>query len=207
MQSGGDRARKNNQGEVRRILQGQRCVLRQSARQGQDQRLFQQFQIIEFEARLVGQGRNQQAGVDAVVQQVVDLDVGGRFLQHDLHLREGGAVAAQERRQHAVVGRRHEGQRQASALSCGGSARQFRQFVRLRQQAPRFRQQGGAGGRERHAAAAAHEQRRGQQRFQSLDRLRQRRLGHVQASGGPAEMELFGDGDKIAQLAQFQAHM
>jgi hypothetical protein len=38
--------------------------------------------------------------------------------------------------------------------------------------------------------------------LQRGDGLRQRRLGHVQARGGAAEMLFFGDGGEVAQLAQ-----
>jgi hypothetical protein len=34
-----------------------------------------------------------------------------------------------------------------------------------------------------------------------LDGAAQRRLGHVQAGGGPAEVELLGDRHEVAQLA------
>ncbi|HBI70076.1 MAG TPA: hypothetical protein DDZ22_14005, partial [Massilia sp.] len=36
---------------------------------------------------------------------------------------------------------------------------------------------------------------------EARDGLRQRRLGHVQALGGAAEMQFFGHGNEIAQLA------
>ena len=35
------------------------------------------------------------------------------------------------------------------------------------------------------------------------DLLRQRRLRHVEAFGGPAEVPLLGDGDEVAEVAQF----
>jgi hypothetical protein len=37
--------------------------------------------------------------------------------------------------------------------------------------------------------------------LQLLDRPAQRRLAHVQAGGGPAEVEFLGDGHEIAQRA------
>jgi hypothetical protein len=76
----------------------------------------------------------------------------------------------------------------------------------LREQTARFGQQRGAGTGERNAAPVAVEQRRTEQLLERKDRLLQRRLRHVKARGGAAEMELLGDGDEIAQLAQLDGN-
>jgi hypothetical protein len=47
------------------------------------------------------------------------------------------------------------------------------------------------------------EQRDAQLPLQPADLLAHRRLSDVQALGGPAEMPLLGDGDHVAELAQF----
>ncbi|MNH21437.1 hypothetical protein D3C79_812460 [compost metagenome] len=39
--------------------------------------------------------------------------------------------------------------------------------------------------------------------FQGLDLLAQRRLGDPQVLRRPAKMQLFGDGDEVAQVTQF----
>ena len=39
--------------------------------------------------------------------------------------------------------------------------------------------------------------------LQLADLLRQRWLGHVEPLGGPAEVQLLGDGAKVAQVSQF----
>jgi hypothetical protein len=38
------------------------------------------------------------------------------------------------------------------------------------------------------------------------DLLGERRLGNVQALGGASEVELFGDGHEVAQIAQVRVH-
>ena len=52
-----------------------------------------------------------------------------------------------------------------------------------------------------HGSAAAIEQRRPQCVFQLLDLLRQRRLRDVQRFGGAGEVTLFGNGQKITDVA------
>ncbi len=56
---------------------------------------------------------------------------------------------------------------------------------------------------ERHRAPRAHEQLHPQLGLQRADLLAQRRLGDVQAKRGAREVQLLGDGDEIAQVAQF----
>ena len=53
-----------------------------------------------------------------------------------------------------------------------------------------------------HAAPAAGEQGHAKFKLQALDRLGQRRLGHVQARGGTAEVQFFGQRDKLAPHTQ-----
>ena len=77
--------------------------------------------------------------------------------------------------------------------------REARQVFGLGQQAADRRQQGLAGRRQHHAAAGALEQRRAQFALQCLHRHRQRRLRHVQAGGGAAEVQFLGDGKELAQ--------
>src|SRR5690606_27195369 len=60
-----------------------------------------------------------------------------------------------------------------------------------------------AGVGQRHVPVAALEQAHPEFLFQGLDLLAQRRLGNAQHLSGAAEMQLLGDGDEIAQVAQF----
>ena len=52
-------------------------------------------------------------------------------------------------------------------------------------------------------AAGAVQQLHAELAFQRLDRLRQRRLRHVQPLRRPAEVQLFGDGEEVAGLPDF----
>ena len=64
-------------------------------------------------------------------------------------------------------------------------------------------QEGAAGVGQRHAARMAHEQRRVDLLLQRLDLLRQRRLLHVQLLGRARDVAFMGDGDEVAEMAQF----
>ena len=55
---------------------------------------------------------------------------------------------------------------------------------------------------QRDAALGADEQGLADLVLQRADGLAQRRLGHVQAFGGAAEMQLLGHGDELAKMAQ-----
>ena len=64
-------------------------------------------------------------------------------------------------------------------------------------------QEGLAGRGQLHAAAGALEQPHPELGLQRGDLLAERRLGDVQPGGGAPEVQLLGDGDEIAKLAQF----
>ena len=85
----------------------------------------------------------------------------------------------------------------AAAWACCGSA------SARGQQALHLGQQRRAGRAQRHAALRALEQPRAQRALQLLDGLRQRRLGHVQALRGAAEVQFFGQHGKLAQRPEF----
>jgi hypothetical protein len=53
-------------------------------------------------------------------------------------------------------------------------------------------------------AAGAHEQVRAERALELVDLVAQRRLGDVEARGGPAEMELLRDGQEIAEQARLE---
>ncbi len=62
-------------------------------------------------------------------------------------------------------------------------------------------QQGLAGRREGDLAGGAHQQRDAELPLQLLDRPGERGLGHAEALGGAAEVQLLGDGDEVPELA------
>ena len=59
--------------------------------------------------------------------------------------------------------------------------------------------------RELDAARRAVQQRHAELGLEPPDLLRERRLGHVQALGGAAEVAFLGDGDERAQVAELHA--
>jgi hypothetical protein len=71
--------------------------------------------------------------------------------------------------------------------------------------ATRLVEQQRAGGRQLDAPRGADEQLDAQRGLERLDALAERRLRDVQARGGAAEVQLLGDGDEVAQVAQ-QVH-
>ncbi len=61
-----------------------------------------------------------------------------------------------------------------------------------------------ARGRQRDAARRADEERASDQLLELADLLGERRLGHVQAAGRAAEVELLRDGDEVAQVPELE---
>ena len=72
------------------------------------------------------------------------------------------------------------------------------------QDAARLEQEHAARRGQRDGAAGAVQQAHPQHMFQQLDLPAQRRLGHVHARRGAAEMQFLGGGDKAAKLPQFE---
>ena len=112
------------------------------------------------------------------------------------------AKATHPLRQQGVTDGGHERQPQAAGLAIGGGTRHGRQGLGTRQQILHLRQQGGAAGTQPHAALGALEQAHAQQGLELGNALCQRRLGHVQAAGGTAEMQLLRHRHELAPHAQ-----
>ena len=60
-----------------------------------------------------------------------------------------------------------------------------------------------AGGGEARGAGGAFKKAAGEAGFKELDLAGQGRLGHMQAGGGAAEVELLGEGDEVTEMAEF----
>ena len=82
-------------------------------------------------------------------------------------------------------------------------ARMARGFLRLVQQRPCLGHEGQTGSGQAHLAAAADEQFGADRGFELLDVQAQRRLRDRQAPRRAAEVQLFGQGEKVAQVAEF----
>ncbi len=63
------------------------------------------------------------------------------------------------------------------------------------------------GGGQLHAAIGARQQSRANLLLQQLDLLAKRRLGDIQARGCAAKVQLFGNGNKVAQMTEFDIHI
>ena len=155
-----------------------------------DQRLGPQE--LEVEAVVAGRGPGDR-GIETAVEHTGDLDV----TWHDPFVDR----RSRAHRSHELVGQPADVAEAQRASRPGELA--------LRGGAP------GRGSPGRRAAASARrwsgsraggradEQRRPEARLECLDLLRERRGGDVQSLGRAAEVELLGDGDEVAQLAQF----
>ena len=73
----------------------------------------------------------------------------------------------------------------------------------LGEHAPRVRQERLPDRRQRDAPARAVEELRADLVLEGADLLAQRRLRDEDARGGAAEVELVGDGDKVAKVSEF----
>ncbi len=184
-------------GQVQQRPRGRRMA----GRQGHHQRLGQRGP--GGKARRHRAGRMQQeAGVDLVGVEGGQLHVQRGLAQLQHHVGVGLAEAAQPLGQRPVGHAGDEGQPKPPGQAGSSGLGHLRQGIRRSQQAAHCRQQRQAGRGERHAAPGAGEQRHAQLPLQSLDGLRQRRLGHVQAGGGAAEVQLVGQRDELAPQPQ-----
>ena len=181
--------------ERHRRLRGEPVALRQH----RDERLA--ADDLDGELALADR-RAQQPEVERAGEQSLDLrrrqelasqvehDAGQRAAQRGGHLRE-------ER----VRRRAGEPDREAPELAARRAPRVLGGAVDRGEDLACPREQDLAGGRELDAARRAVQQRHAELGLEPPDLLRERRLGHVQALGGAAEVAFLGDGDERAQEA------
>ena len=113
------------------------------------------------------------------------------------------------REQQRQVDRAHRVQRadrQPAALHAGQRLQLGLRGVELGEDVARPGDEQLAGAGERDLARRALDEREPDLGLQALDLLRERRLGDVLARRGAREVALVGEGDEIAQLAQFHTH-
>ena len=161
---------------------------------------FDQQPAIGETARQGAAGGDDDARMTLALQQGCDLNLAGGLAQGDLHLGIKGRIAPDQGRQDAVVGGADKGELQAAGLPVPqppGDVGQGGQFGQGRadmdQKLRPKRRQGDA-------ALGAGEQGRAQLPLQGLDRLAERRLGHVQPCGRPTEMQGLGHGFEVSEL-------
>ena len=151
-------------------------------------------------------GRAQEAEVERAGEQALDLrrreqlaaqvehDAGQRAAQGGRHLRE-----------QRVRRRAGEPDREAPELAARRAQRVLGGAVDRGEDLARPHEQDLARRRELDAARRAVQQRHAELGLEPPDLLRERRLGHVQALGGAAEVAFLGDGDERAQEADLHA--
>ena len=76
-------------------------------------------------------------------------------------------------------------------------------FVDVAEGAPGALEEDFAGGCELDCARCAEEERVAEDLFELADLLREWGLSEVESAGGASEVELFGDGDEVAEMAEF----
>src|SRR3546814_7826636 len=118
-------------------------------------------------------------------------------------VREAGAEVFQRGWQDAVVGDRHEADRQHAGIAAVGLQRSHFRVLQPRQRGACLVVERAAGRGQRDAAVVALEQLHAELVFQLLQLRGKRRLRDVQPCGGRGEAALFGNGNEIAQLTQF----
>ncbi|MNY48640.1 hypothetical protein D3C86_1839890 [compost metagenome] len=96
---------------------------------------------------------------------------------------------------------------QLADLAALCAARHVDRLVQLRQHLARLGQEQPADLAQRHAPVGTLEQAHAQLVLQRLDLLAQRRLGDAQLQGRATEVQLLGDGDEIAQVAEFHGRL
>jgi hypothetical protein len=121
----------------------------------------------------------------------------------DLQLREPLLDLAQDLG-HRVVAGIHHPHPQARGRAGGTLGGQGRPLD-LREDLAGFDQQGPPGRGELHVVGGAVQQQHAQFAFEALELLARGRLDDVLAGGRPAEVQLLGQGDEVAQLAKLHA--
>ena len=183
------------QGQLAGLLR-QRMFLRQCRYKGlaQDRHRFE---------RGLGDRRQQESDVEAAGDQVADLGIGRGLAKGQVHQRELAPELAQYHRQHVVVGNADEPHCQFADFAAARAAGNQNRLFDPCQDLAGLLQQGMASLGQRDMALGPVEQHHAQLALQRANLHRQRRLGNMQLLRCAAEMEFFGEGDKIAQVAQF----
>src|ERR1051325_2359520 len=124
-----------------------------------------------------------------------------------MNVRKAVAVAPYQGRKDAVDRRIYKPQPKTlggkGGLSFGGGDR----HVHLTQGQASFLKESRARRCQLDLAACAPQERDFDRSFEHADLLTERRLGDVEAAGGPAEIEFFGDGDEGPELADVHAEI
>jgi len=120
----------------------------------------------------------------------------------ELHAGIQSPVFSQNRRQPGQHSRAHEADFKHTNLAARDAAHRFQIFIDFVQSTAGAIHQSFAGGRQLYGARSAQKQGISDFFFEASDLLRERWLSHVEALGCMAEMQFFGDGQEVAEVAE-----
>lgn len=189
------------QGGERKLAAGGQRV---GCRQDRHKRFFENH--LGFK-RSGGAGLAEESEVDLVSAQSILDGAGGHFAKGKLDRGIADAVFADGRGKARQEDGGRRGDAEMAGLAAGRAPRKFDGAVNLRKDAAGFVEQGDARFRQAGFAAALKEL-AAEAGFEFLDLLGERRLGDADALGGASEVELFGYGEEVAELAKVgRVHM
>ena len=159
--------------------------------------------LVEVEVDVGLDRRAHQGDVDHAGAERAQLLGGGALAQLDLDAGAGAAKALHGGGHDRQQRRAHEGDPQDARLAGVDRAGGGDGHVELGEHGAGVAQEGLARRGQLHPAARALQQRAAELGLERVDLLAERRLGDVQSRRGAPEVQLLGDGDEIAKLAEF----
>jgi hypothetical protein len=144
----------------------------------------------------------EKTGVETAVLQAFE-DFGSEgFMKVKTHAGVGGAILTEDGGQGGEHGRADEADVEGADFSAANAAGLFDVAMDIAEGALGAFEEVLAGGGEADGARGAVEERVAKDLFELADLLGERRLGEVETLGGTAEVQLFGDGDEVAEVAE-----
>ncbi len=139
------------------------------------------------------------AQIQFAPHQTFELDSGDHLAQVDFHVGKLLARGTEQTREHDMGRRRGESDDDSAEVAFGDPLDGLGGALGELEDASRIGQEGDAGGGESDRAGGAVDELHAELAFELLDLAAQRRLGHVKAFGGTAEVQFLRDGDEAGQ--------
>src|SRR5579862_7846661 len=146
--------------------------------------------------------RGQKPDVERSGFELGELLVGHDFAQRQRDARIGTAKLTKQRRQHVVLDRSDEADRETSDLAAGSALNGIASVVDLHKHVSRLDQQNATRLGQRHVATVPREKRHLEFILERAYLHAQRRLRDVEAPRRTAEMQFFGHSQEVAKLAR-----
>lgn len=128
---------------------------------------------------------------------------GGHFVEAEIDVGELAAEGADDLREATEHEGRGGGDGELALFSGGGAADGLEGEIRFGEDGAGAVAEEFASGGEAGGAGGAFEEAAVEAGFEDLNVAGERRLGDVEAESGAAEVEFFGDGEKVAEVAEF----